>query len=81
MAELGINDNLIGWTKLFLINRKLELVIDRYTNLKQKVETGILQKLPVSLSLFLIYISEMFAQIIEKLPGIIFISFVDYLSF
>lgn len=81
MAELGINDNLIGWTKLFLINRELELVIDRYTNLKQKVEMRILQRLPVSPSWFLIYINGMFSQIIEKLPGILFISFVDYLSF
>ena len=41
MADLGIDNDLIGWTQSFLINRWVELVIDGYTNPKQKVETEI----------------------------------------
>ena len=52
MANLGIIDNLIGWTQLFLTNRWVELVIDGYIIPKQKVETGIPQGLPVSPILF-----------------------------
>lgn len=81
MADLGIDDDLIGWMQSFLTNKWVELVIDGYINPKQKVETGIPQGLPVSPILFLIYISGMFSQLEEKLPGITYISFVNDLSF
>ena len=59
----------------------MELVIDGYTNPKQKAETGIPQGSPVSPILFLIYISGMGSQIEERLPGITCISFLDDLGF
>ena len=41
IAKLQIDDNLISWTQSFLTDRWVELVIDGYINLKQKVETEI----------------------------------------
>lgn len=63
MADLSINNNLIRWTQFFLTDRWVELVIDKYINFKCKVETRIPQKSPVSLILFLIYISKVFLEI------------------
>ena len=81
MADLGIDNDLIGWTQSFLTGRSVELVIDGFTNPKQKVETGIPQGSPVSPILFLIYISRVFSAIEVKLPDIICMSFVDDLAF
>ncbi len=71
MNKLGIDDDLIGWTQLFLTDRSVELVIDGFTNSRQKVESGILQDSPVSPILFLIYISRVFSIIEEQLPHVI----------
>ena len=65
MNELGIDDDLIGWTQSFLTDRSVELVIDGFTNSRQKVESGISQGSPVSPILFLIYISGVFSIIEE----------------
>ena len=48
MSDLGIDDDLIGWTQSFLTDRWVELVIDGHINPKCKVETGIPQGSPVS---------------------------------
>ena len=77
MADLGIDDDLIGWTQSFLTDRWVELVIDGYITPKHKVETGILQGSPVSPILFLIYISEVFFQVESQLPQITCLSFMD----
>ena len=81
MADLGIDDDLIGWTQSFLTDRWVELMIDGYVNPKHKVETGIPQGSPVSPILFLIYISGVFSQIETRLPQITCLSFMDDLSF
>lgn len=81
MADLGIDDNLIGWTQSFLTDRSVELVIDGFTNPRQKVESGIPQGLPVSQILFLIYISGVFFVVEEHLPNVTCVSFVDDLGF
>lgn len=39
MRNLNINDNLISWTKSFLINKLRKLVIDRFINIKKIVES------------------------------------------
>lgn len=64
-----------------MINRYIKLVINRYTNPKQKVKTKILQKLLIYPITFLIYIKRVFFQIEEKLPKVIYMSFVDNLEF
>lgn len=47
IANLGIDNNLIGWTEFFLTDKLVKLAIDRFTNPKQKVEPEIPQRLPV----------------------------------
>lgn len=81
MLELGIDGDLIWWTKSFLTNRKLQLVIDGHNNPEKDVETGIPQGSPVSPILFLIYISGVFEQVEKELPEIVSLSFVDDLGF
>lgn len=63
MADLDINDNLIEWTQFFLIDRWIELVIDKFINPKYKVQTGISQGSSVSSILLLIYISGVFLEL------------------
>ena len=63
MVEREIDGDLICWTKSFLTDRKLQLVIDGDNNQDKEVETGIPQGSPVSPILFLIYISEIFEQV------------------
>ena len=58
----------------------MELVIDRFRNPRQKVESGIPQGLPVSPILFLMYISGVFSVVEEQLLYIIYMSFVDDLA-
>ena len=81
MANLGIDNDLIVWTQSFLTGRSMELVIDGFTNPRQKVEAGIPQGSPVSPILFLIYISEVFSAVEAKLPNVTCVSFVDDLAF
>ena len=81
MLELEIDGDLIRWTKSFLTNRKLQLVIDGHNNPEKDVETGIPQGSPVSPILFLIYISGIFEQVEKELPEIVSLSFVDDLGF
>ena len=59
----------------------MELVIDGFTNPRQKVESGIPQGSPVSPILFLIYISGVFSVVEKQLPNVTCVSFVDDLGF
>ena len=81
MKDFGIDDDLIGWTKLFLTDRSVELVINGYINSRQRVESRIPQRSPVSPILFLIYISRVFSMIDNQLSHIIYLSFIDELGF
>lgn len=81
MLELEIDGNLIYWTRYFLTNQKLELVIDNHNHQEKDVETGIPQGSPVSPILFLIYISGVFKQVESQLSGVVSLSFVDNLGF
>lgn len=57
MRQLGIDNDLIGWTQSFLTHRRVEIVIDGHINPEKEVETSIPQGSPVYPILFLIYIS------------------------
>ncbi len=41
MTDLGIDTDLVEWTKSFLTDRKIQLVIDGHDNKKRDIETGI----------------------------------------
>ena len=81
MFELGIDGDLITWTKSFLTNRTVQLVIDGHENKEREIETGIPQGSPVSPILLLIYISGVFDQVMEACPLVTSLSFVDDLGF
>ena len=81
MIDLGIDGDLVAWTKSFLTNQRVQLVINRYDNKEREIETGILQRSPVSPILFLIYISGVFDIVTENNPTVTSLSFVDNLGF
>lgn len=41
IKQLEIDNDRMGWTQSFLINRKVEIVVNRHFNLKKNVETNI----------------------------------------
>lgn len=65
MANLSIDNDLISETKFFSTNGSVKLVIAGIRIPRQKVKSGILQKLTVFPILFLIYISRVFF-VVEK---------------
>ena len=81
MIDLGIDTDLVAWTKSFLTDRKIQLVIDGHDNKERDIETGIPQGSPVSPILFLIYISGVFEAVTENNPTVTSLSFVDDLGF
>ena len=81
MVDLSIDNDLISWTQSFLTDRLVELVIDGFTNPRQKVKSGIPQRSPVSPILFLIYISGDFSVVEKQLLDVTHVSFVEDLGF
>ena len=81
MIDFGIDGDFVAWTKFFLTDRSVQLVINGHDNKEREIETGILQRSPVSSILFLIYISGVFDIVIENNPAVISLSFVNNLGF
>lgn len=77
IIELDIDRDLITWTRFFLSNRKIRLVIDRHENKKREIETGILQRLFVLLILFLIYINGVFDLVSKTCFLVLFLLFIN----
>lgn len=78
---MKIDNNLIGWTQFFLIDRKVDIIIDRYKNLRRDIKTGILQDFPVSSILFLIYIIGVFDTVTATSAEVTSVLFMDDLGF
>lgn len=57
IVEFEIDGDLVTWMAFFLMDQKVQLVIDRLGNKEREVETGIHRGFSVSPILFLIYIS------------------------
>ena len=57
------------------------MIIDRHANQEKRIETGIPKGSPISPILFLIYISRVFGQVEENLPGVVSLSFINDLGF
>lgn len=70
IKDLDMDNDFIGWTKLFLTDRSVKFVIDGLRNSKQRVKLGIPQRSLVSPILFLIYINRVFSIIEDQLPYI-----------
>ena len=81
MIELGIDIDPVAWTKSFLTDRKIQLVIDRHDYKERDIEIGIPQSSLVSPGLFLIYISGVFEAVIKNNLTVTYLSFVDDLGF
>ena len=81
MIDLGIDTDLVTWTKFFLIDRKSQLVIDGYNNKKRDIETGIFQSSPLLPILFLIYINGVFETVTKNNPTVISLLFIDNQGF
>ena len=77
MIDMGVDRDLIKWTRSLLTDQKVQLVLNRHDNQERSINTGISQGSPVSPILFLIYISEVFNKVIEVNPHIMSLSFVD----
>ncbi len=41
VIDLGIDGDLVAWTKSFLTDRKIQLIIDGHDNKKREIETSI----------------------------------------
>ena len=41
MTDLGLDGDLVGWTQSFIIDRRVELIIDGHINLEVAVNTDI----------------------------------------
>ena len=81
MRQLGVDNDFIGWIQSFLMDKKVEIVIDGHINPENRVEIGIPQGLPVSPILFLIYISRVFDVVKKESPETTSLSFMDKLRF
>lgn len=66
---------------MFLINRKVEIIINRHKNSERDVETSILEDSPVSPILFFMYISGVFDTVIAISLEVTSILFMDNLGF
>lgn len=81
ITNSGIHWNFVTWTKSFLPNRKIQLVINRNDNIKREIKSGILQELPVLPIHFLIYISRVFNAVTKNNSTVTSLSFIDNLGF
>lgn len=81
IINLGINTNLVIWTKFIFTNRKIQLVIDKHNNKKRDIKIEISQSLPALQICFLIYINRVFEAVIKNNPTVISLLFLDNLKF
>jgi Reverse transcriptase (RNA-dependent DNA polymerase) len=79
MIQLKIPGDLIQWTNLFLTDRQIQLVINGHTCPAANLETEVSQGSPVSLILFIIYLSGIF-EVIKAKVLIKALSFMDDIS-
>jgi ribonuclease HI len=77
MGEIGIDGDLIHWVTSFLMDRKVQLVIDGHQGPEQAINSGLPQGSPVSPILFIIYVRGVFQAIEDRVPGVKPLSFAD----
>ena len=81
MIELSIDKDLVDWTRSFLIDQKIQIIIDEYENKERKIETNILQRSLIVPILILLYINGVFDSVLKSCLSVTSFSFVDDLRF
>jgi hypothetical protein len=56
MVAKKVDEDLLEWTEDFMTNRSVQITVDGYHGEGAKVDTGIPQESPVSVTLFAIYL-------------------------
>ena len=77
MREMGIDEDLTGWTSSFMTNREAVIEINGENGEPIQTDTGLPQGSPTSPILFLIYIADLGKEVEEAHQGTIGLSFVD----
>lgn len=72
-----MDDDLIGWKQSFMTYISLELVIEGFTNLLQKMKLRIQQGSPIYPIRFRIYISGVFSIIEKQFHHVTYMSFIN----
>jgi Reverse transcriptase (RNA-dependent DNA polymerase) len=75
--ELGVEADLIRWTMSFMSDRRVRLVLDGEVGEPNPVDTGVPQGSPAAPILFITYLSGIFDAVVQAVPGISGLSFVD----
>jgi ribonuclease HI len=77
MREMGIDEDLAGWTSSFMTNREAVIEVNGENGEPIQTDTGLPQGSPTSPILFLIYIADLGKEVEEAHQGTIGLSFVD----
>ena len=77
MRNMGLDENLVGWTSNFMTERRVQMVVDGQEGDEMEVTTGLPQGSAVSPILFAIYIAEVHEFVESRVPGVRALSFVD----
>jgi len=80
MEALGVEPDLIRWTGSFMSDRQMKLVLDSKVGEAKPVDTSIPQGSPAAPIFFVTYLSGIFDEVKEAVPGIRGLSFVDDIS-
>ena len=67
MNEMSIDEDLLHWTQSFMSGQTVRLVLDDFLCSEQQANSELPQNSPVSLILFVIYISEVFESIEKEI--------------
>ena len=77
LKELKLPGNILAWVASFLTDRQACLVIDGIEGPLEDIQAGLLQGSPVSLILFIIYISKLLKDLEERCLATTISSFAD----
>jgi len=77
MEALGIEADLVQWTMSFMTGQKVQIALDGETSEAQAVDTGVSQGSPQAPILFITYLSGIFDEVEQRVPGVSRLSFVD----
>jgi len=80
MKNLGVPSNIINWTDSFTTDRHVALSFDNEKDEMKPVDTGIPQRSPISLILFLLYLRPLFDRVKRYYSSALCLSYIDNVS-